>query len=125
MPARTRSFKPSSVVKPAVVKPASKTRKSSILQTIDKTKYSHIVERWNEEFIVVGDVISDLDKIPELFEFRNPYTSSSDTSRIYEIPYHTFYSLFGLKWSEIQNLTSGVLVKFIRDGQYVCVDKLV
>lgn len=59
-------------------------------------------------------IIQDLDELPELREFRDPYVNRDDIT--YEIPFGIFYNLFGLEYSVCENL-----IEEIRGVKYLCI----
>lgn len=116
MPAYTRSKLATKCSSKCASKPATKcesdvvVRRSRRLVGKPCTKSSMIHDIYAE------NLVSVLDSIPELYEFRNPYSNCD--SVVYEIPYGVFFARFGLKWGEVQAL-AGTTVESIGECKYV------
>lgn len=59
-------------------------------------------------------IVQELDMLPELREFRDPYANRIDIT--YEIPFGLFYNLFGLEYSVCENL-----IKEVNGVKYLCI----
>lgn len=77
--------------------------------------YADMAENWmsDDSYSDGQKIVQELDMLPELREFRDPYANCDDIT--YEIPFGLFYNLFGLEYSVCANLIEEIRgVKYLR-----------